>query len=82
MSKHMEQAEYLLEVSQDGQLRGIMVDHHQRWATHALGLVSQQVAALRIGVIRNDYSCITHSRHTLPTSTNRSSSRTDMCHMI
>jgi hypothetical protein len=48
MSKHMEQAEYLLEVSQDGQLRGIMVDHHQRWATHALGLVSQQIAALRI----------------------------------
>ena len=78
----MEQAEYLLEVSQDGQLRGIMVDHHQRWATHALGLVSQQVAALRIGVIRNDDSCITHTRYTSPTLKNRSSSRTNMCHTI
>ena len=42
---------------EDGHLSSVMVDHHERGAAHALGLVHQQVAPLRIRVIRNDHTC-------------------------
>ncbi len=64
---HWKRPANLLEVSQDGQLGGIVVDHHQCRAAHALGLVSQQVAALRISVIRDDYPCRTHKGDILST---------------
>lgn len=36
----------------------IMVCDHKGWAAHTLGLVCQQVAALRVSIICNNNACI------------------------
>ncbi len=49
-------------VADGGEDGGVVVGHDERGAGHALGVVREQVAALRVGVVGDDKACVGGAR--------------------